>query len=149
MTEGAKQQACEESSDDAADEGDEDGFCEQLARNGPAAGTDGETDGQLAAAVRRARREDAGEIGAGGEQDEHGEKRHAEHCFLHGVVAVAGEPGFVHGEGEALVVWILFCHLPRNGSHVLRGLLLRDAGLESAEDGEFAVTCASRSRPSR
>ena len=113
----AEQQAGEEGADDAADEGDEHGFREQLARNHPAAGADGETDGELAAAVGGARGEDAGEVGAGGEQDEHGQQRHAEQRFLHGVVAVAGGPGLAHGEGEAFVLRILLRHLPRDGVH--------------------------------
>ena len=49
-----------------------------------------ETDGQLATAVCGASGEDAGEVSAGGEQHEHGQKRHAEQRFFRGVVTIAG-----------------------------------------------------------
>src|ERR1700722_13760924 len=69
LGERAEQQASEEGADDAANERDDHGFGEQLAGDHPGAGADGETDGELARPIGSARREDAGEIGASGEQD--------------------------------------------------------------------------------
>ena len=66
-------------------------------------------------------------------------------AFLVGSLLFPAGPGFAHGECEAFVVRILLCHLPGNGFHVLRGLLLCDAGLEPAEEGEPAVSRQSKS----
>src|ERR1700722_5888479 len=55
-------------------------------------------------------------------------------------ITVARGSWFACGECEPLVVRVLFCHLPRNGFHVLRALLLCDTRLEPAEEGESAVT---------
>ena len=61
-------------------------------------------------------------------------------AFFVGSLLLPAGPGLCSGQGETFVVRVLFCQLPRNGSHVLRCLLLRNARLEPAEDGEFTVT---------
>jgi hypothetical protein len=133
--------------DDAADEREEHGFREQLARDHPAAGADGDTDGELARTVGGAGGEDSGEIGAGGEQDEHGQQSDAEERVFHGVARVARGPGTAHAESETLVLRILFCHLASDSVEVFRGLLRRNAWLEAAEDDEAAVIAAAEVVP--
>ena len=120
----AEQQASDEGADDAADEREEYGFREQLARDGPAAGADGETDGEFARAVGGARGEDAGEIGAGGEQYEHGEETSRRGASSSWGSCCRPLARAAHADGEPLSFRSL-CHRCSDGVEVFGGLLRR------------------------
>ena len=65
--------------DDASGERYQNGFSEEFAQNARALGSEGEAEGGIFGAIGGARGEQAAKVGAGGEQDEAGEKHEAGH----------------------------------------------------------------------
>ena len=128
---------------DAACQRDENRLGEQLAQNVPPAGTDGEPDGQFAAAVRGARGEDAGQIGAGRQQ--HQQSQYHDCRRERAVPAPPSispiRPGLTRRARRRVV-----SRRDSPGSfdaamavQIVRRLLRRDARLERADDEEAVV----------
>ena len=75
--EGVKQDGGEHSGGGSAEQGEEDGFGDELAEEAGACGSDGDADAELAGAVGHAGGEESAEIGAGGEENEEGHEHDA------------------------------------------------------------------------
>ena len=118
---------------------EENGFGEQLAHNGPAAGTERETDGEFARAVGSACGEDACKVGAGRQQYERREQRHAEQSRLHRAVAVARRAGQAHADNKPLIHRIVLRHRCCNGIQVVGSLLRRYLRPEPANQSKVAM----------
>src|SRR5262249_35236184 len=140
LAESLQQEASDEGADGSADEGDDDGFGEELADHVPAAGSDGETDGEFAAAVCGAGGEDAREIGAGGEQDENRHEHDAEEKGAGGSAEAAAEKSGLDEVGvEGFVFRMNFRELASDGAEVVCGLMGSDAGLEASDDVNLVI----------
>ena len=105
----------------AAEDGDKEGFDEDLAKDAPAAGADGQADGEFASAVGGAGGEEAAEIGAGGEKDDSGKHHDASEKAARGPAdEVTEKTGAGEIEGEAVFFF---------------GILLGDVGDEGVHFG--------------
>ena len=100
----------------------------------PPARSQGDTERQFPAAIRRARREQAGEIRAGREQHQQGERGHAVKKSADEVTFVGMKSGTDQPQGHSgFRGWILLRQLGRDRTQILRSLLGRHAWLKPAK----------------